>query len=110
MAVDPVRPIVTVPEPAGAEEPPDPQEPDPELALAEADGPDLDQLLPPGDEAQEEMIVAELAWLAAPAGVAGVVIVAVVALLRQAWIVAKEVIVALWHLTRRRPMRGGRPG
>ena len=110
MAAEPIRPIVTTIEPDPHEEPAEPAAPDPERALAEADadGPDLDEILPVADEVQEEVLLQQLAWQATPAGIAGIAIVAVVGLLRQARIVLIELILAVWHLVRRRPA-GGAP-
>ena len=110
MAAEPVRPIVTTPEPPGPEEPPEPVEADVErpIAAEAADGPDLDEVLPITDEVQEEAILQQLAWQATPAGIAGIALVAIVAVLRQLRIALIEGILAIWHLVRRRPA-GGSP-
>lgn len=68
---------------------------------------DLDALLPPVDEGNEEMLLAELAWLAAPLGVLGLAFVAFAGLLRLLRALAVEAIVAVWHGIRGRRPRGG---
>lgn len=68
---------------------------------------DLDALLPPVDEGSEEMILSELAWLAAPLGLIGLALVAFAGVLRLLRALAVEAIVAVWHGFRGRRPRGG---
>ncbi len=72
-----------------------------------AAGNDLDALLPPVDEGSEEMLLSELAWLAAPLGVIGLAFVAFAGLLRLLRALAVEAVVAVWHGLRGRRPRGG---
>ncbi|MFO1541261.1 MAG: hypothetical protein ACKOTZ_12600 [Chloroflexota bacterium] len=81
-----------------------PLRPDP---TADATAPDLDALMPPADEGAEEMLLSELAWLAAPLGALGLAFVAVAGLLRLLRALAVEAVVATWRGIRGRRPRGG---
>lgn len=64
---------------------------------------DLDAILPITDEVREGILIERLAGLYSPLGPAGLVLLAIIAILRQLRIAAIELVLLVWHRIRRRP-------
>ncbi len=67
---------------------------------------DLDAILPVTDEVREGVLMERLAGLYSPLGPAGLVLLAIIVILRQLRIAVIELLLVVWHRIRRRPHGG----